>query len=107
VTSGDAPARRPGRRKTAAPTDEIRFETVPARLVEEHSTGAPLEHHRHLPLGAGALSLDSARARRCGDVLRRCSSKYSKPTVNPGASMPVCMPVSPTATQFTMKRVRT
>ena len=61
------------------------------------------------PLGAGrAASLVRARpaAPRASSSMSYMSNS-SKPTVWPMLSRPVCMPVSPVATQLTAKKVRT
>ena len=89
---------------------QVRFESVSARLVEEHPTRAALQHHGQLPAGSRTGVEHRERARRaaiCATDSGSISSKISKPIVRPGASYPVCIPVSPTATQFTPKRVRT
>ena len=61
------------------------------------------------PDGAGrAASLVSARrAARSARSATSTPSNSSKPTVWPTDSRPVCMPVSPLATQLTEKIVRT
>ena len=82
---------------------EVGLEPVPASLVEQHAARAALQHHRQLAArrGTGAQHGERAIGRDARDLLGVDLVEVLEADAAPGASMPVCMPVSAIATQLT------